>query len=138
MAAQAVAELEAAGVAQRPQTLLADAGYWNGKQIGALRQSGIDAFVSPDGQARRGPPATNQRAQLAAELRARLDDDEGRALYRKRQRIIEPVFGQTKANRGIDRFLRRGVAACRSEWRLITATHNLLKRWRHGPAPATG
>jgi hypothetical protein len=31
---------------------------------------------------------------------------------------------------------RRGRAACRSEWRLITATHNLIKLWRHSTAPA--
>ena len=48
--------------------------------------------------------------------------------------MIEPVFGQTKHNRGIDRFQRRGRAAVRSEWRLITATHNLLKLHRHTPA----
>jgi hypothetical protein len=42
--------------------------------------------------------------------------------------MIEPVFGHTKFNRKIDRFQRRGRrAACRSEWRLIMATHNLLK-----------
>jgi hypothetical protein len=34
---------------------------------------------------------------------------------------IEPVFANTKFNRRLDR------AACRSEWRLITATHDLLK-----------
>jgi len=45
----------------------------------------------------------------------------------KRQATIEPVFTPTKFNRRIDRFPRRGRAACRSEWRLITATHNLLK-----------
>ena len=49
--------------------------------------------------------------------------------------MIEPVFGQTKFNRGIDRFQRRGRAAARTEWRLITATHNLLKLWRHTMAP---
>jgi hypothetical protein len=31
----------------------------------------------------------------------------------------------------IDRFKRRGLAASRSEWRLIAATHNLLKLHRH-------
>ncbi len=41
--------------------------------------------------------------------------------------MIEPVFGHTRFNRRIDRFQRRGRAAARSEWRLITATHNLLK-----------
>jgi hypothetical protein len=33
------------------------------------------------------------------------------------------VFANTKFNR-LDRLLRRGRAACRSEWRLITATYN--------------
>jgi Transposase DDE domain len=38
--------------------------------------------------------------------------------------MIEPVFAQVK-NRGLDRFQRRGRDAVRTEWRLITATHNL-------------
>jgi hypothetical protein len=36
-----------------------------------------------------------------------------------------------KFNRRCDRFLRRGRSACRSEWRLINATHNLLKLHKH-------
>jgi Transposase DDE domain len=44
--------------------------------------------------------------------------------------MIEPVFAQIKANRRIDHFKRRGRAAARSEWRLIAATHNLLKLYR--------
>jgi hypothetical protein len=51
--------------------------------------------------------------------------------------MIEPVFAQIKANRRIDRFKRRGRAAARSEWRLIAATHNLLKLYRHSLAAAT-
>ena len=50
--------------------------------------------------------------------------------------MIEPVFADTKFNRRADRFLRRGRATARSEWRLITATSNLLKLWRHATAPA--
>jgi Transposase DDE domain len=45
--------------------------------------------------------------------------------------MIEPVFADTKHNRWIDRILRRGRAAARSEWRLITASGNLLKLHRH-------
>lgn len=60
----------------------------------------------------------------------------GAALYRRRQQMIEPIFAQTKVTRRADRFQRRGLAACRSEWRLIAATHNLLKLYR--AAPATG
>ena len=61
--------------------------------------------------------------------------ERGGALYAKRQTMIEPVFADTKFNRRIDRFLRRGRSAARSEWRLITAAHNLLKLWRHTAAP---
>ena len=50
--------------------------------------------------------------------------------------MIEPVFADTKFNRRSDRFLRRGRAAARSEWRLITATGNLLKLWRQATALA--
>jgi hypothetical protein len=50
--------------------------------------------------------------------------------------MIEPVFADTKFNRRSDRFLRRGRAAARSEWRPITATGNLLKLRRHATAPA--
>jgi hypothetical protein len=46
------------------------------------------------------------------------------------------VFGHTKFNRRIDRFQRRGRAAARSEWRLVAATHNLLKLHRHQMAAA--
>ena len=49
---------------------------------------------------------------------------------------VEPVFAATKFNRRIDRFQRRGRSAARSEWRLITATHNLLKLHKHQLAAA--
>jgi Transposase DDE domain len=64
-------------------------------------------------------------------MRRVLDTEAGSALYRRRQQLIEPVFANTKHNRGITRFHRRGRAAAHTEWRLITATHNLLKLHRH-------
>lgn len=65
-----------------------------------------------------------------------LSRPEGQALYRRRQQIVEPVFAQTKFIRRSDRFLRRGLAACQTEWQLIAATHNLLKLWRASLASA--
>jgi Transposase DDE domain len=62
----------------------------------------------------------------------------GGELYSKRQCMVEPVFAQIKTNRRIDRFKRRGRAAVRSEWRVIAATHNLLKLHRHQLAAPTG
>ncbi len=45
--------------------------------------------------------------------------------------MVEPVFAQTKSNRRMGRFRGRGRSAVRTEWRLINATHNLLKLHKH-------
>jgi hypothetical protein len=58
-------------------------------------------------------------------MRDTLATDRGRKLYAQRKITIEPVFGQIKHNRHIERFMRRGTAAAQSESRLVTATHNL-------------
>jgi DDE family transposase/transposase-like protein DUF772 len=136
MIAAARRQLTAAGVAEPPATALADAGYWSTRDIDQLTASGLTVLVPPDGHTRTGPPARNKRGALAARMRARLGSDEGRELYRRRQTMIEPIFGQTKFNRRAERFRRRGLAACRAEWHLITATHNLLKLWRATTAAA--
>jgi transposase len=136
MIAQTRAELVAAGVEAGPGVVVADAGYWSADQIERLAAAGIETLVPPERQA-----GSNRRWRAGAydEMRRKLAAEAGRELYRKRQHMIEPVFAQTKVGRRCERFQRRGIAACRAEWRLITATHNLLKLWRAGPAaPATG
>jgi hypothetical protein len=127
-------ELRAAGVAEHPEVVLADAGYWHQIQMQALAGDGIAVLIPPDAKKRKGArPGWN--GGLYAFMRRVLSTPAGAALYGKRTAMIEPVFADTKFNRKIDRFQRRGRAACRSEWRLITATHNLLKLWRHTTAP---
>ena len=64
-------------------------------------------------------------------MRRVLASDRGGDLYAKRQGMIEPVFAHTKFNRRMDRSQRRGRSAAGSEWRLMTATHNLLKLHSH-------
>lgn len=71
---------------------------------------------------RRGLPQTNTAAMIA-----KLDTPRAKQLYKKRSPSVEPVFAQIKHNRGIRRFSRRGLTAADSEWKLISATHNLLK-----------
>ena len=128
-------ELRAAGVAALPEVVVADAGYWHQAQMQALAGDGIQVLIPPDANKRKGA-RPGWDGGLYAFMRRVLATDLGAQLYRKRTAMIEPVFGDTKFNRKIDRFQRRGRAACRSEWRLIMATHNLLKLWR--ATPATG
>jgi transposase len=123
-------ELDIAGVTERPEVLLADAGYWHQQQMEHIIDRGIQVLIPPDASKRKGARRGWEGGYYAF-MRRVLAGERGGGLYRRRQPMIEPVFGQTKFNRGIDRFRRRGRAAVRAEWRLITATHNLLKLHRH-------
>jgi hypothetical protein len=49
-----------------------------------------------------------------------------------RKAIVEPVFGQIKAARGIRAFLLRSLVQVSGEWKLICAAHTLLKLFRSG------
>jgi transposase len=123
-------ELQAAGLDAKPGVVLADAGYWKNEAIEALVAAGIQTLIAPDADKRK-EPRPGRRGGLYDFTRRVLATDFGKQLYLKRQGSVEPVFGQIKSNRGANRFLRRGRAAVRSEWRLLTATHNLLKLHQH-------
>jgi transposase len=69
-------------------------------------------------------------------MEQKLKTKEGRQTCAKRGKTVEPVFGQLKDARGFERFMRRGLDACRSEWSLMCSTHNLLKLWRFQTATA--
>jgi hypothetical protein len=130
-------ELRQAGVTETPATVLADAGYWHAQQMERIVAEGMQVLIPPDSGLRADPRPGWEGGPYAL-MRRVLSSDHGRSLYRKRMQSIEPVFGQIKANRRIDRFQRRGRGAVRSEWRLIAASHNLLKLHSHWIAPATG
>ena len=127
-------ELQAVGVSELPGVVVADAGYWHQVQMQALAGDGIPVLIPPDANKRKGA-RPGWDGGLYAFMRRVLATELGAELYRRRTAMIEPVFADTKFNRKIDRFQRRGRAACHSEWRLITATHNLLKLWRATTAP---
>ena len=130
-------ELAGAGITERVETVLADSGYWDTAQIEqVISRQHCTVLVPPDGETRRADGKAGHKLDrgLAGFLRRAIASDAGRALYGRRQGIIEPVFGDLKHNRGAGRFSRRGHAACRSELRLLAATHNLLKLHRAGLA----
>ena len=122
---QAREQLDHVG-AGAPEVVLADAGYWASGQVKALQQEGITILVPPDKNVK--SPGRRSRGPGSEQMRERLRTEAGARLYAQRIKI-EPVFGQTKHNRRIDRFHRRGLPAVRAEWNLITTTHNLLKLW---------
>ena len=123
-------QLAEQGVTETPEVVLADAGFWHHPQMQTIEQQGIEVLVPPDGNMREGKRRGWEEG-VYQQMRDKLSTDRGRKLYAQRKITIEPVFGQIKYNRHIDRFMRRGRSAARSEWRLVTATHNLLKLHSH-------
>jgi Transposase DDE domain len=136
MVTAALRDLDQAGMTERRRTVLAEAGYWHTKQIDHLLADGFHVLVPPGSMVRQGA-RPGWEGGMYSFMRRVLSTDLGRELYIKRRHSIEPVFGQIKHNRGIRRFRRRGRAAVRSEWRLIAATHNLLKLHNHWIQPVT-
>ncbi len=135
MVAKATEALGEAGVSEPIGTVLADGGYWNAPQISEIRSKGIEVIVPTRNRRRTTPRKLSAKQGPEADrMETILATPEGQALYRRRQQIVEPVFANTKFIRGADRFQRRGLAACRAEWRRLAATHNLLKLWRAGLA----
>ena len=132
----ALRDLASAGVNQRPQTVLADTGYWHSEQTDQIVAAGTQVLIPPQSRIRDTIRPGWDTGRYAL-MRAVLDSPAGSTLYHQRAQSIEPTFGQIKHNRGFRQFRRRGRAAARSEWRLITATHNLLKLHQHWIAPAT-
>jgi len=139
MLAATTATLAAAGIPQRPGRLLADCGYWTIANLTQLPDA-PELLIPPARHGRQGKPRkdgkpTASRSDgLRAAMTAKLASDDDKACYAKRKETIEPVFGQLKEQQGARRFLRRGLAACEAEWKLLCGTHNLLKLWRHTAA----
>jgi hypothetical protein len=129
-------ELAAAAINDPLEVVVADTGYWHHVQMDDLAMRDITVLIPPYAGKRKDTRPGWDGGRYAF-MRRVLQTDIGAALYAKRQVMIEPVFANTKLNRRIDRFARRGRSACRSEWRLITATHNLLKLHKHQLALTT-
>ncbi len=128
-------ELAQIGVSEAPGVAVADSGYWHENQIDNVVSNGTQVLIPPDA-GKRDTPRRGWDGGRYAFMRSVLAGDHGGGLYRKRKAMVEPVFAQTKHNRRINQFHRRGRSAARSEWRLITTTHNLLKLHKHQIATA--
>lgn len=130
----------------KPEAVSADAGYCSEAQLTDKRVEGIELYVAT-GKQKHGlpepgdvvPPGELAVASDSAveRMKQKLRTEPGRAVYKMRKAIVEPVFGQIKAARGIRAFLLRGLVKVSAEWKLICAAHNVLKMFRSGYRPQT-
>jgi transposase len=139
MLEQAEENRQAVEIEEEIGVALADAGYCSEENFTKKPAGDIELLVATQkdykqrkAMAEQPPPEEPIPDGLSpTELMERkLLTERGRELYKIRGQTVEPVFGQIKDVRGFDRFMQRGIEACRGEWSLVCATHNLLKLWR--------
>ncbi|MCA1836492.1 MAG: IS1182 family transposase [Actinobacteria bacterium] len=139
-----------ANAGQLPGVATADNGYFNPDAITDERLADVDLFVATARERKPSrledgplitPAATTSTPALATgaapatvvqQMRDKLATEAGKATYKLRKCIPEPVFGQIKEGRGFRRFSFRGLAKVTAEWSLVALTHNLLKLFRSG------
>lgn len=127
---QTITNLDGAGVRSKIGTVVADAGYLTNRNCNPELPSPPEMLIAV-------PPlrlggVIKKRSDVILEMKAKTETERGRSLMHRRSQIVEPIFGDIKANRGARRFMRRGLEACASEWSLIVTAHNLRKLWRTG------
>ena len=81
---------------------------------------------------------TGKTAELldshTARMQRRIDTPEERARYAQRFATAEPVFGNLRWNKKLDRFTLRGQGKVDGQWRLFCMIQNIEKLAHHGYA----
>lgn len=123
-----------------PRQVSADSGFFSVRNLEVMEQRGIDAYVPDSNMAcalHRGGELQQSvyHAYHPAHrrLRRKLDSAAGRAVYRRRKALVEPVFGILKEQRGMRRFRMRGLSKVAAEFALATIALNLTRMWQLTP-----
>ena len=136
----------------RPKAGLADAGYWSEANIRACSWPEMPELLiatTKDWKQRKmlrekGCPRGRIPKGLSPwdRMERKLLTKRGRALYKKRGVLVEPVFGQVKEGQGFRRFMRQGLGAARrlrlcyhlstSRTRPVSAVHRPTLPWTAG------
>jgi transposase len=127
--------LIAANLEQKPEKVSADTGYFSDANVTDESVKDVDLYVAT-GRDKHGdavetssdPPPPDASSKEA--MREKLRTEAGRAVYKMRKAIVEPVFGHIKEQRGFRRFSLRGKENVSREWKLVCAVSNLLKLFR--------
>lgn len=73
-----------------------------------------------------------ERDDALARMRRRIDSDAGRTMITRRFATVEPVFGNLRHNKRLDRFSLRGRHKVDGQWKLYCMTHNIEKLANRG------
>ena len=111
----------------QPETVLADAGYCNERDLSELEARGIDGYVAPG---REGKKTVNRDAHThpaTYRMVEKLATPAGRERYAQRKWLSEAPNGWIKEVLGFRRFSVRGLNKARGEWDLVCLALNIKR-----------
>ena len=111
----------------RPAMTLADAGYASEETLRELEKRGLPACVALGREGKSDRRVNAAKYPAKARMAEQLKTPEGKAHYRRRKVIPEPVFGWIKQALGFRRFSMRGLKNVKGEWDLICLVVNLKR-----------
>jgi transposase len=91
-------------------------------QNAATRGQHLAVFVEP------------AHATLSQQMIAKIDTPEAREIYGQRLAIVEPVFGNIRSQKRLDRFTLRSKIKVNIQWMLYCMVHNIEKLLNYGMA----
>lgn len=115
-----------------PDMTLADTGYASEETFQELESRGLAACIALGREDKKQRAADPDRYPATARMAQRLATDDGKAHYRRRKAIPEPVFGWIKHPMGFRSFSLRGEFAAKAEWHLVCLATNLRRMHRLG------
>ncbi len=115
---------------ERPETVLADAGYCNEDDLEALEARGVDAYVALGREGRRAVAVDAARHPAKARMAGKLATSPGRAQYARRKWLSEAPNGWIKEVLGFRRFSLRGLHKVQGEWNLVCLALNVKQLQR--------
>ena len=68
-------------------------------------------------------------------MKHKIDSEEGRARYGQCFATLEPVFGNIRHNKRLNRFTLRGQKKVDTQWKLYCLVHNIEKLAHYGHWP---
>lgn len=122
----------------RPDQVLADSGFFSVANLEELARRGIEGYV-PDsnlarelntGQRATGIGRNRIRSRPLCCMRRKLRSPAGRAVYRRRKAVVEPVLGVLKQQRGMRQFRTRSLRKVGIEFTLAALAYNLTRLHR--------
>lgn len=118
-----------------PRTVVADSGYFSNDNVERMEQRGVDTYVPDSNLARElnlGQQADDTRSTdpRHKRMRAKMRTEEGKAKYRRRKALVEPVFGVLKEQRNLSHFRMRSLDHVAIEFALAATGYNLTRLHR--------